>query len=97
MKLAAADSARGSGQATNRSTDANGKKVADQYRCKNDHADKGKGLAIEFGDSRIVARLRETALRHHCPIQLRQSAERADHLNRVPFDLLGEAGRCCVA
>ncbi len=97
MKFAAADSARGSGQAANWSTDANRKKVTNQHGDKNHHADEGKGLAIEFGDSRIVARLRQTALRHHCPIQLRQSAERADHLNRVPLDLLGEAGRCCVA
>jgi len=61
MKFAAADSARGSGQATNRSTDANGKKVTNQHGDKITtltNASAWRLSSVTPASSRACARLR---------------------------------------
>src|SRR5690348_4234179 len=91
MEFTAADGASGSCETTDRSADADRKKVADKYGRKDHDADESERLAVEFADASVIARLAEAALCHDCPIQLRQRAKRADHLDSASLDLLREA------
>ncbi len=91
MEFTTADGARGCGETADGPADSDCKEVADQDGGEDHDGHESECLAVELVDACVVACLLEAALRDDCPIQLRQRAKRADHLDIAPFDLLRKA------
>ena len=93
VEFTAADGARGSRQAANRSADAHRKEVSEQDRGEDHHGNERQRLAVQLVDARVGARLFQAALRNYRPVHFRKRAVRPDHFDLAVLVFLRETNR----